>query len=225
MPEAAAHQPVPARHVEPGTYVDPEEYWQGHYSQRNQIWSGNPNPVLVREVEALIPGTALDLGCGEGADAIWLARQGWRVTAVDISQQALDRGRAAAEAAEVGTQITWLQANLNASFPSGRFTLVSAQFLQSPVALEREHIMHSARDAVEVGGRLLVVGHAEFPSWAHHPQDDVELPSAAEVLESLELGAAEEWEVEVVANQSRPATTPDGTPAELIDSVVLVRRR
>src|SRR5882724_9759517 len=79
------------------------EYWEGRYQEHDHIWSGKPNALLVREVAALPPGAALDLGCGEGGDAIWLAQQGWRVTAVDISATALRRGADHA----VGLDIVW----------------------------------------------------------------------------------------------------------------------
>ena len=67
-----------------------QEFWDEHYSSAEQLFSNNPNPVLVAEVADLSPGRALDLGCGEGADARWLAQRGWQVTAVDISQVAID---------------------------------------------------------------------------------------------------------------------------------------
>ena len=72
---------------------DPAAEWDAMYAERDAVWSGEPNPHLVAEVAALTPGTALDVGCGEGADAVWLARQGWAVTAVDVSQVALERAR------------------------------------------------------------------------------------------------------------------------------------
>src|SRR5918997_3489935 len=80
--------------------MEAERFWEGHYRGRERVWSGRPNPVLVDVVGSLRPGTALDLGCGEGGDAIWLARQDWRATAVDVSATALDR--AAADAATAG---------------------------------------------------------------------------------------------------------------------------
>ena len=110
------------------------------------MWSGRPNVVLVEEIDGLAPGTALDLGCGEGADAIWLAEQGWQVTAADISQAALDRGRRArrrrraSPTASRGTATT-----SRTSIPTGPFDLVSAHFLHSPVDDPRDSALRRPR--------------------------------------------------------------------------------
>lgn len=98
------------------------ELWDERYRESTRIWSGNPNTALVREVEGLTPGRALDLGCGEGADAVWLARWGWRVTATDISRVALER--AAEHAAEAGVRelVDWQFHDLGVSFPEGSTT-------------------------------------------------------------------------------------------------------
>ncbi|HEX3650002.1 MAG TPA: class I SAM-dependent methyltransferase, partial [Pseudonocardiaceae bacterium] len=96
-----------------------EQFWEGFYQERDAIWSGRPNPLLVREIGSLQPGSVLDLGCGEGADAVWLARQGWRVTAVDISATALERAAGHADAAGVGDRIEWVRHDLSRSVPTG----------------------------------------------------------------------------------------------------------
>src|SRR5438876_11960685 len=80
-----------------------QEFWDDRYGSADQIWSGNPNPHLVEQIADLAPGIALDVGSGEGADAIWLAARGWQVTAIDVSTVAL--GRAARRAAEAGTEV------------------------------------------------------------------------------------------------------------------------
>lgn len=162
------------------------EMWDDRYRESDRIWSGNPNVILVREVEGLTPGRALDLGCGEGADAVWLARFGWKVTATDISRVALERAAVHAADAGVADRIDWQWHDLGASFPEGEYDLVSAQFLHSMGDLPRERILRQAASVVAPGGVLLVVGHAGFPSWEHdHP--DMELPTTDEVLASLEL--------------------------------------
>ncbi|MCX5416857.1 cyclopropane-fatty-acyl-phospholipid synthase family protein [Streptomyces sp. NBC_00059] len=198
------------------------EMWDDRYRESDRIWSGNPNVALVREVEELRPGRALDLGCGEGADAVWLARQGWTVTATDISRVAL--GRAAGHASDAGVEdrIDWQWHDLGASFPDGEFDLVSAQFLHSMGDLPREEILRRAASAVAPGGVLLIVGHAGFPSW-EHDHADMQLPTTDEVLSSLELPEGE-WEVLVSAEHERVQNDPDGNPTTRTDNALKVRR-
>jgi SAM-dependent methyltransferase len=201
-----------------------EEFWDDRYSESEQIWSGSPNTALVREITGLTPGRALDLGCGEGADAIWLARRGWRVTAVDISRVALDRAARHAAEAEVADRIDWQRADLAAAFPTGIFDLVSAQFLHSLIELPREKILRNAAASVAPGGILLVVGHAGWPSWEHSPDHDVVFPTPEEVLESLEL-ADGQWEVLLIDEHERTQTGPDGQPGVRTDNTLKIRRR
>lgn len=198
------------------------ELWDDRYRESDRIWSGNPNAALVREVEGLKPGRALDLGCGEGADAVWLARWGWKVTATDISRVALERAAGHAADAGVADRIDWQWHDLGASFPEGEFDLVSAQFLHSMGDLPRERILRQAASAVAPGGVLLIVGHAGFPSW-EHDHADVELPTTDEVLASLELPDGE-WEVLLSAEHERIQNDPDGNPTTRTDNALKVRR-
>jgi 2-polyprenyl-3-methyl-5-hydroxy-6-metoxy-1,4-benzoquinol methylase len=195
-----------------------EAFWEDFYRDRDQVWTGKPNELLVREVAALEPGTALDLGCGEGGDAIWLASLGWRVTAVDVSSIALER--AAGRASEAGVVIDWQQHDLSVSFPSGLFSLVSAQFFHSPVEHdgERDSVLRKAAAAVEPGGVLLIAGHAGWASNQHDHPADVHFPTTAEVLAALDLGP--EWVVE--ADEVITRDVPElGTRA---DNVLRIRR-
>ena len=105
------------RHEHGRTLRDDESVWDARYAELDQVWSGNPNLALTVEVEGTAPGRALEVGCGEGADAVWLATQGWAVTALDPSGVALARARAAAEAA--GADVTWLQARSARRRPAG----------------------------------------------------------------------------------------------------------
>ncbi|CAL8978496.1 tRNA 5-carboxymethoxyuridine methyltransferase [Propionicimonas sp. T2.31MG-18] len=201
------------------------QFWEERYASRPQVWSGRANQVLVDLVSGFTPRTALDLGCGEGGDAVWLAQQGWRVTAVDISTTAVERGRAAA--ADLGVpadRITWVAQDLAEWSPGGTFDLVSAFFLQSPVELPRDEILRRAAGAVAPGGYLLLVTHAAPPPWAtaldsHH--HDFHTPD--EELEALGLRPTE-WEALVAETRQRSATGPDGQPADLEDAIVLARR-
>ncbi|MEW2516751.1 SAM-dependent methyltransferase [Actinacidiphila alni] len=208
----AADQPLQGR-----------EFWDARYGEKPQIWSGNPNTVLVREAAGLLPGRALDLGCGEGADAIWLAKEGWRVTAADISGVALDRAAGHAAQAGVGDRIDWQRHDLGESFPEGSYDLVSAQFLHTLGEMPREEILRRAAAAVAPEGVLLVVGHSGFPSWEKNPHPEVHLPSPQEVLAGLELpdGA---WEVLLCAEHERIQNDPEGRPTTRTDNAVKVRR-
>src|SRR5919199_6018430 len=99
--------------------------WDERYASAEQVWSGEPNGALVAEVSSLTPGTALDVGCGEGADAVWLARRGWRVTALDVSAVALERARRHAE--DAGVSVEWIHSGVE-SAELATYDLVSAQY-------------------------------------------------------------------------------------------------
>ncbi|MGW7413639.1 SAM-dependent methyltransferase [Streptomyces sp. NPDC054863] len=201
------------------------EFWDNRYSESNRIWSGNPNSVLVREVTGLTPGRALDLGCGEGADTVWLARQGWQVTATDISRVAL--GRAAEHAAEAGVaeRVDHQWHRLGDSFPAGTFDLVSSQFLHSEGGLPRKEILRTAAAAVAPGGTLLIVGHAGWASWQQEepPLADVHFDTPDELVAALELDG-EGWELLIAAEHERIQNAPDGTPGTRTDNTVMARR-
>lgn len=201
---------------------NPAEFWDGHYAKREQVWSGRPNPLLVSEVEGFEWGCALDLGCGEGADAIWLARRGWRVTAVDVSRVALDRAAAAAKRAGVGHLIEWQLHDLASTFPTGTFDLVSAQYLHAPIELPREEILLRAAAAVSPGGTLLVVGHASGPSWAPQGHAHENFPTPEEVVQALKLPAGE-WTIDCEVRE-RDIVGPRGEQGTISDSLVKARR-
>ncbi|GEK80484.1 class I SAM-dependent methyltransferase [Agrococcus baldri] len=201
------------------------EFWEARYADADRIWSGHVNGVLADVAGSLAPGSALDLGCGEGGDALWLAQQGWTVTGVDLSPTAIERARAAAAAAGIPPASLRLEAaDLAAWSPPEAYDLVSASFLQSPVLLPREEILRRATGFVAPGGRLLVVAHAGAPSWADpdiaHSHD---FPAPALDLAALELDPAQ-WETLLCETRERAVRAPDGSPGTLADSVVLVRR-
>ena len=212
---------------------DPTAFWESHYGDK-QVWSGNVNVALADAAEHLIPGTALDLGCGEGGDVLWLAERGWRAVGVDLSQAAIIRARAAAEAAEFGEdRVAFVRADLTTladrdrhSFLQGPFDLVTASFFQSPVALDRQRILRAAADLVAPGGHLLLTSHAAPPTWAteQHTGGPAEFPSPEDELSTLAL-APHEWETLTAGVRTRDVQAPDGAHAHLDDSVVLVRRR
>ncbi len=197
-------------------------YWDERYGSATRIWSGNPNPQLVREIAGLEPGTALDAGCGEGADAHWLARQGWRVTAMDVSTIALERGAAHAEA-EIADRITWRQADLTNWQPEDSYDLVNAQFIHFPPEL-REPVYARLAAAVAPGGTLLVVAHhpSDMHTSMHRPSEPDLFFTAEELAESLD---GKEWEIVTTAARPRSTTDPEGRETTIRDTVLRARRR
>lgn len=201
------------------------QFWEDRYAQRSRVWSGRPNAALAELASALVPGRALDLGCGEGGDAVWLAQRDWRVTAVDISSTAIERGRAAAAALPgVGERIEWIAADLAEWQPAGAFDLVTACFLQSPVELDRTRILRGAASAVVPGGSLLVVAHAAPPPWIGHDHPFGTVPDPAREVAELGLDASG-WELRIAEVRQRDGVGPDGKTGVLSDSVVLAVRR
>lgn len=203
---------------------DAKEHWEQHYGERDRVWSGRVNVRLAEIASTLPPGTALDLGCGEGGDAMWLAEHGWRVVAVDISEIALQRAAADASARGLGDRIDFQQHDLSESLPDGPFDLVSAHFLHSSVPLDRTAIFTRAAQLVRRGGTLLIVDHNGPPPWASKLHHDHEFPSAGEVLGAMNLPDAD-WEQIRVGTAERDTTGPDGQPATLVDNVIVLRRR
>lgn len=200
------------------------EFWEQHYGQREQIWSGKPNQRLVDEVQDLHAGTALDLGCGEGADAVWLAEQGWNVVAVDVSTTALKRAAKAAEVRGIAAGIEWRVCDLGVEFPQGQYDLVTAAYLLSPVALPRLEILKAAAGSVRPGGVLLILSHTGFPPGADVPdRHDVTFPTPQEQLDALDLPPGE-WTVEA-AEDFACAMNREGAPATRIDNFLRLRRR
>ncbi|MEZ0363424.1 class I SAM-dependent methyltransferase [Mycobacterium sp. pUA109] len=207
--------------AEPGQ--DAREFWEQFYAEHERVWSGRANARLVEVAAALPPGRALDLGCGEGGDAVWLAEQGWQVLAVDVSTRALQRARAAAVERNVLARIDFARHDLSDSFPAGRFDLVSAQFLHSTARLDRATVLRRAADAVTVGGTLLIVDHAAAPPWAADHARDHEFPTIDGVLAALRLDDAH-WTRLRAERADRQAVGPDGQVGTLADNVFVLRR-
>jgi SAM-dependent methyltransferase len=201
------------------------EFWDARYASKDAVWSGDPNRRLVERAAGLTPGTALDVGCGEGGDAIWLAARGWRVTGVDVSRVALSRAAALAAAdPHVAERITWRQADVFAFEPEpASFDLVSSHFMQLPAA-DRPAFHARLAAAVRPGGSLLVVGHdhADLDTTMGRPHLPDLMFSADEVAGRLDTDG---WEILVAAALERPAADPDGNPVTIRDAVVHAVRR
>jgi thioredoxin reductase/SAM-dependent methyltransferase len=202
-----------------------QDAWEERYRSRPTLWSGRPNPQLVAEVSSLAPGRALDVGSGEGADAIWLAARGWQVTGTDISTVALSRAaeHARAAGAEIADRITWSHVDLREEPPAaGSYDLVTAQFMHLPTE-PRRALFAALANAVAPGGTLLIVGH--------HPRDKrggggpgvfLDMMYTPEQVAS-ELDPAV-WEVRA-ETRARQAVNPEGEEITLHDAVVVTKRR
>ena len=203
-----------------------QAFWDDRYGGRTHVWSGRPNPYLLTEAADLAPGRAIDVGCGEGADAVWLAQRGWEVTGADVSPVGLERAQRNAETvgADVAARITWRQVDLfaDAWTPLGSYDLVSSQYLHLPPEVRRQSMLRLG-DAVAPGGDLLVA--------AHHPSD-LQIPGLRPNMPELfctaeELAAfldPDAWEIVTAAAPQRSVTGPEGAPVTIRDTVLHARR-
>ncbi len=200
--------------------------WNARYDTSELIWKGEPNQFLPLEVADLAPGTALDLACGEGRNAVWLAKQGWIATGVDFSDVGVEKGRALA--AENGVEATWVVADVTTwEPPSEGFDLVAVFYLQL-AAEERRASMITAVRALGVGGTLVLVCHdllnltegyggPQNPSFLLTAEDIIDDLTAAEVLLDVEL-------VTEKAGRVERSVSTDGGERAAIDTLVRVRR-
>ncbi|MEU6786922.1 class I SAM-dependent methyltransferase [Nonomuraea angiospora] len=201
---------------------DAELFWERHYRAR-RTWDARVNPLLAETVAPLRPGAALDLGCGAGGDAIWLAQQGWDVTAVDISVTAVEQVRERARELGLADRVSTEQHDLARSFPAGRFDLVSAQYFHTPFPLLRNQVLRTAAQALGTGGLLLIVDHGSTAPWSWNQDPDLHFPTPTEIAAELDLDPAG-WTVLRADMPHRRATGPAGQTATVIDHVLLVQR-
>ncbi|WP_291280295.1 FAD-dependent oxidoreductase [Galactobacter sp.] len=218
------------------------QYWEEQYAEQPRRWSGRVNATMASVVSHLPAGRALDLGCGEGGDAVWLAEQGWTVTAVDISATAIARGNEGAQDRGVADAITWVNHDLSTWKTEETFDLVTASFFHSTVNLPRTEILRRAAGRICPGGHLLVVSHVfesveGIPPWALHSHgvagaDGTDLQARTEVLLTPEDEVAElaldesEWETVIQEIRARETTGPDGHgTATVKDGVLMMQWR
>lgn len=195
--------------------------WNERYLARARVWSGSPNPVLVAETAAREPGRALDIGCGEGADALWLAERGWKVLGIDVSDVAIDRARDEAQSRELPGSAEFQRADLREWVPERQaFDLVMAFFVHLPPD-ERDLVFTRLAAAVAPGGTLLLVGHAVSDATS-----GVGRPSAHLLVDEADLlPYATGFSSVQVSTRAREVEGPSETTPLTVHDVVLVARR
>jgi len=193
------------------------EDWDDRYAAEELLWRAAPNRFLVEETEHLEPGRALDLACGEGRNALWLAERGWTVTGVDFSPVGLAKARRLGD--ERGVVVEWIVADVREWQPQDAFDLVVAFYLHLP-ADQRRRAHRNAAGAVALGGTLLVVGHdlTNLTEGTGGPQDPAVLFTPADVVDDL-AGLEVAFDVERAERVRRPVTTDHGE-IEAIDALV-----
>jgi SAM-dependent methyltransferase len=197
--------------------------WDARYSATDLVWGSAPNRFVAVEFADAAPGRALDVACGEGRNAIWLATCGWRSTGVDFSAAAIERAARLAADADVTDLIEFVVGDVVAGpLPPGPFDAVVVAYLQV-IADERRRALRAAAEVVAPGGFLLVVGHdtANLAEGVGGPQDPAVLFTPQDVVADL----AEEpgLVVATAERMRRPVTTPDGERTA-IDALVRVQR-
>lgn len=234
------------------THSFEKDYWERHWEQAHDpasevasevafevAESSSPNPHLEREIAGLRSGTALDAGCGTGADAIWLADHGWRVTAADISGTALAAAAVRATEASVAERVTWLEADLTTWLPTGRFDLVATSYAHP--AIPQLAFYDRISDWVAPGGTLLIVGHLHEPASADHEVGHQhghghehghaegpgqQPPAEATVTLADIVGRLDSatWRIESAEERTRTVTGPEGHPLPMRDAIVRATR-
>ncbi len=212
--------------LDPSTLHAPE-YWNERYSGRDPLWSGKVNLRLAEQTGTMTPGAALDIGCGEGGDAVWLAQRGWTVTAVDVADVVIDKARAHAERTlppEVADRITWHPADVRTwQPPENSFDLVSMQYIHLTEPLLRSVQARLAR-SVRPGGVLLIVNHDPLDLQTTMERPNIPGIMLATSVIAAQLDAAT-WQVELAQPFPRPGKDREGRDVVLHDAVVRAVRR
>lgn len=198
--------------------------WEARYAAVDRLWSGDPNDWLPEFALGWEPGRALDLGCGEGADAVWLAEHGWDVTGLDLSATAIARMRARARDRGLAGRVHGLVLDaIRERLPAGPFDLVAAFYVHGgpmPGSLELVELLTRGAVLAAPGGRVMTAVHCVNPPWHRH---HARTYTPAELLASL-AGATKGWQVEVAQERWREVPGPDGEAGRRSDAVVCLRR-
>jgi len=230
------------------THEFDKDYWETHWQRAEAHDALAASPYLSRELGDLAPGSALDAGCGEGAEAIWLAAAGWRVTAADISSEALARAAARERESPAAHRVHWLQADLSVWEPADRFDLVMTHYAHP--AMAQLEFYERIATWVAPGGTLLIVGHRQAadehaPGHGHthghghghdhghdhghtHDHDrDSDVRARASVTAATVSATFDvaQWEIVTAVEPNRTVTNRDGHQNRLDDVVVRAVRR
>ena len=187
--------------------------WDRRYSGGDLVWSATPTRFVESELSALAPGRAVDVAAGEGRNAVWLARRGWSVTAVDFSQVGLDKGRALVERLGADLDIDWVRADVvEHDLGQDRYDLALLAYLQLPDE-QRHEVVRRAFTSLRVGGRLLVVAHdsTNLSEGTGGPQDPSVLYTAEDVVADLDGERFEVLRAERVTREVPDAEDSPGT--------------
>lgn len=203
-----------------------KDFWEQHWRQAPAGAPGSmtthpPNPYLARETADLTPGTALDAGCGAGAEAIWLASAGWQVTAADISSEALARARERTTTSGVADRIHWVEADLSTWNPENQFDLVMSHYAHP--AMPQLEFHARIAEWVKPGGALLLVGHLHAADGIGHGDHPPEMASVTAASITDRLGTTD-WRFETAEECDRTVTGPGGREITLHDVVVRATR-
>lgn len=194
------------------------DYWEQHWQQTHHDEAA-PNPYLVREAGDLVPGTALDAGCGTGTEAVWLASRGWQVTAVDIAPEAL--ARAAQRAVRGERSVQWVEADLTVWEPAGRFDLVTTHYAHP--AMPQLAFYDRISAWVAPGGTLLIVGHRHAAAAGEgHDRPDEASITLTDIIAGLDDDG---WDIATAEEHVRTVAGPGGHAIPLQDVVVRATRR
>lgn len=204
--------------------TDSERFWEDLYASVSPVTTvPSPNATLVDLVESLglTPGAALELGCGNGGDALWLAGKGWNVTTTDASRTAIRRVAERAHDLGLGHRVRGVAGDLASAVPQGCFDLVFACFFHSPIEADRDAIIREASRTVADTGVLLAVDHASVAPWSWN--QDAVFPTPEVTVAGFALDGR--WEPLVIASRNREATSPDrSTTATVTDNIMVLRR-
>ncbi len=197
--------------------------WDERYNARELVWSAGPNRLFAEEVRSLTPGTALDVACGEGRNAIWLAEQGWQTTGVDFSAAGINKARQIAD--KRGVRVEWVTEDVASwSLPASGFDLVAVLYLHTDPA-ERQKWLPNVLQAVKPGGSFIYIAHdpSNINEGVGGPQDPDYLPGIGEITKALSG-----FSIQVAEIRRRPVENDPGHTRELqgvaLDSYIHARR-